>query len=84
MHKTAFSPRKAALIAEFMTATRGVPVAVLRKALADWVGPFARFGEKTKAELAMRYAKGRLSLGGSIESQRMRRLTPEVLNELGR
>lgn len=80
MSATKLGPRQAAIAAEFASITRGVPLRVLKAALAAWLG--VGLGEATKTALAQRYAKGRLSHGGSLESQRFRRLTPEVLTGL--
>lgn len=58
---------------EFMEAMRGIGLASVKKALREEV-PSALLYESTKANLASRYAKGKMSLGGSQESQAFRRM----------
>lgn len=61
---------------EFMAALRGVSITPIKRVLrVEFPGNY--FPETTKRALAERYAKGKMSLGGAVESQLFRRLRLE-------
>lgn len=75
--------RRATLEAEFMSAMRGVGIASVKKVLSKEI-PSALFEETSKAALAARYAKGKMSTGGELESQAFRKMNVDVLGESAR
>ncbi|MCZ8254689.1 MAG: hypothetical protein O9327_03255 [Polaromonas sp.] len=70
--------RQRRLEAEFLAAARGIGLASVKKALREESASSDVLAESSKARLAIRYAKGKLSRGGDLESQFFRKMDISV------